>query len=263
MRSLSRAVGVVCCVLVSACGPTTPSTVGRFGEVTSAVVVVNPVINQGSSTSVTPGPQRANVEVRAGDGPVVLTDDTGLALLEDFGPGAVPFRFAPGSVDVNVVNPKELYDVVVSVTGSGVTRVLPDVRYPVGGTVVVVAPGEDLAAAVAQDDAIVVLQPGRYPGNLELRSEGVLLFGAWSPDDGPLSVIDGAVTVLGGRNRMRGLKVTGRLTSSANGFSVAFSDLGGANITGNGVTLIRNVFPSGQANVPSSSSILVDNAGLP
>lgn len=250
-------------VWLSACAPPPVKTVGRFGEVTSAVVVVNPVINQGSSTSVSSGAQRANVEVRAGNRPAVLTDETGLALVDDFGTGSVPFQFPSGSIDVQVVNERELYDVVVAVTGSGVTRVLPDVRYPITGQVVVVEPGQSIASAAAQDGAIVLLRAGTYPGNLELRAQGVLLFGAWSAEDGPLSVIDGTVSVLGGQNRMRGVKVTGRLTSNANGFSAAFCELGGASITGNGVTLIRNVFPAGQATVPSSNAVLVDNFGLP
>jgi len=71
------------------------------------------------------------------------------------------------------------------------------------------------------------------------------------------------VTVLGGANRMRGVKVTSRLTRNANNFSAAFSDLTSATITGNGVTLLRNRFTAGQATVPSSNAVLVDNTGIP
>ncbi|MBZ4416666.1 hypothetical protein [Myxococcus sp. RHSTA-1-4] len=42
-------------VLVSCGDDDPPASPGRFGEVTSAVVLVNPVINQGSTTSVVPG----------------------------------------------------------------------------------------------------------------------------------------------------------------------------------------------------------------
>jgi len=66
-----------------------PASPGRFGEVTSAVVLVNPVINQGSTTSVVPGGERSNVEFQVKDLPVAKTDSTGLA-------GALP-PWRPGS----------------------------------------------------------------------------------------------------------------------------------------------------------------------
>ncbi|QQR43453.1 hypothetical protein JKA73_31180 [Myxococcus xanthus] len=97
-------------------------------------------------------------------------------------------------------------------------------RYSIGGEVVV-EPGGSIAQAATADDAIILLKEGTYPGNIELRTEGVLIFGAWSPTKRPLSVIEGNVTVLGGANRMRGVKVNGRVTSNANGFSLAFSDI--------------------------------------
>ena len=97
----------------------------------------------------------------------------------------------------------------------------------------------------------------------DARSDGVLIFGAWSPTEGPLSIIEGNVTVLGGGNRIRGVKITGRLTSSANGFSAAFNDVGSATITGNAVSLLRNRFTMGSASVPSSNAVLVDNGGIP
>ncbi len=240
-----------------------PPSPGRFGEVTSAVVLVNPVINQGSTTSVSPGGERANVEFQVEDLPVARTDSTGLALVEELPTGTVTLDFDPGTYSFQVVQEKELYDVVLAYQDGRVQPLFPPVRYPLGGEVVEVEPGESIAAAAASDDTIIVLKEGTYPGNLELRAEGVLIFGAWSPIRGPLSVIEGNVTVLGGSNRMRGVKVTGRLTSNANSFSAAFSDIASATITGNGVTLLRNRFTSGQASVPSSNAVLADNTGIP
>jgi hypothetical protein len=108
-----------------------------------------------------------------------------------------------------------------------------------------------------------VLKPGTYPGNFELRAAGVLIFGAWSTLKGPLSVIEGNVTVVGGNNRMLGVKINGKLSSNANGFSAAFSDIASASVSGNGVSLLRNRFTQGQATVPSSNAVLVDNTGIP
>lgn len=41
------------------------------------------------------------------------------------------------------------------------------------------------------------------------------------------SVIEENVAALGGNIRMRGVKITGGLTTTANGFSAAFRDVGG------------------------------------
>ena len=245
------------------CGEDPPASPGRFGEVTSAVVLVNPVINQGSTTSVATGGDRSGVEFQAADLPVVATDSTGLALVEDLPTGTVTLDFDPGTFSFQVVQEKELYDVVVAYRDGAVQPLFPPVRYPLGGEVVEVEPGQSIAEAATADGTIIVLKEGTYPGNLELRAEGVLIFGAWSPTLGPLSVIEGNVTVLGGANRMRGVKINGRLTSNANNFSAAFCDVASATITGNGVTLLRNRFTAGQASVPSSSAVLVDNAGIP
>jgi hypothetical protein len=248
-------------LLAGCAGP--PSSPGRFGEVTSAVVVVNPVINQGSTTSAVPGTARVGVAFKAADLAPVKTDELGVALVEELPTGTVTLNFDPGTYSFQVVREKELYDVVVAYRNGSVQEMFPPVRYPIGGQVVVVEPGESIAQAASSDDVILVLKPGTYPGNFELRSTGVLIFGAWSQEEGPLSIIEGDVTVLGGSNRMRGVKINGRLTSNANSLSVAFSDIASATITGNGVTLLRNRFTQGQARVPSSNAVLVDNTGIP
>ncbi len=258
---MRRFLGVAVAMVLAGCGEPTPVT-GRFGEVTSAVVVVNPVINQGSTTTVVSGSARAGVPFKAADLEPVQTDPTGLALVEDLPTGTVTLDFNPGTSSFQVVQEKELYDVVVSYRDGSVQQIIPPVRYPIGGTVVEVKPGDDIAQA-ASDNTIIVLAPGTYPGNIELRAAGVLIFGAWSPEDGPLSTIEGNVTVLGGGNRMRGVKINGRLTSNANNLSVSFSDIASATITGNGVSLLRNRFTAGQASVPSSNAVLVDNTGIP
>lgn len=263
MRTTAWATLMVATLSGCVCGPPPPDTPGRFGEVTSAIIIVNPRINQGSTTSSVSGDARANVEIRAADLPAVRTDATGLALIEDLPTGSVPLKLDSGEVSLQVVNPKELYDVVVAYRPNGVEHVIPPVRYPLGGAVTVVEPGTSLAAAAANDGAIILLKPGSYPGGLELRSEGVLIFGAWSTEEGPLSTIEGDVSVFGGANRIRGVRITGRLSSAANGFSAAFCTVGSATITGNSVSLLRNVFTAGSATVPSSAAVLVDNQGIP
>jgi hypothetical protein len=259
---MRRFLGALVVLVLAGCGETTPAT-GRFGEVTSAVVLVNPVVNQGSTTTVAVGAERSGVRFTAADLDPVQTDATGLALVEELPTGTVNLDFDPGTYSFQVYEEKELYDVVVAYRDGTVQQIIPPVRYPIGGTVVEVEPGGNIAQAAASDNTIIVLAPGTYPGNFELRAAGVLIFGAWSPEDGPLSTIEGNVTVLGGGNRMRGVKINGRLTSNANNLSVSFSDIASATISGNGVSLLRNRFTAGQATVPSSNAVLVDNTGIP
>jgi hypothetical protein len=234
----------------------------RFGEVTSAVVIVNPVINQGSSTTVTSGIFRSNVPVRAGTITPVSTDATGLAVLEAIPTGAVPLSFPTGNISLNVVQQRELYDGVVSVKDNGVQEVISAVRYPIGGQTRVLSPGADISQAASVDNAIIYLTRGVYPGDVEVRGAGVLLFGEWSPLDGQLSSLAGNLTVQGSSCRVRGLKVDGRITASANSFSAAFCHFFNASITGNSSSLIRNSFTGSQITVPSSNAVLVDNTGI-
>lgn len=260
---MARLLRLVCALMVMGCGDEPPQSPGRFGEVTSAVVVLNPVINRGSTTTVATGPQRDGVEFEAADRVQGRTDSTGLVLVEDLPTGTVELNFDPGTYSFQVVREKELYDVVLAYRDGTVQALIPPVRYPIGGTVITLEPGKSIAQAATSDGTIIMLQPGTYPGNFELPAEGVLIFGAWSPIEGPLSVIDGDVTVKGGANRIRGVKINGRLTSNANNFSCAFSDIASATVTGNGVSLLRNRFTAGQAAVPSSNAVLVDNMGIP
>ena len=55
----------------------------NFGVISSAVVVVNPLINQGSSTTVPTGPTRSGITVKVGALPAVTTD--ALTILSRFG----------------------------------------------------------------------------------------------------------------------------------------------------------------------------------
>jgi hypothetical protein len=261
MRRLTGA-AFLAAVTGCVCGGGAPPPPGRFGELTTAVIIVNPRINQGSTTGVTPGTARANVTVTPGDLAPVSTDSTGLAVAQGLPSGQVPLKFDSGSYGLGVVASGDLYDVVLAYRGSGVEAIVPPVRYPIGGQVKTLEPGADIAAA-ATANSVLLLRAGSYPGNFELTSDGVLIFGDWSPIEGNRSIIDGSVTVRGGGVRIRGVRVTGKLTANANSFSAAFCDLGSANITGNGVSLIRNKFVTGSAAVPSSNATLVDNEGIP
>jgi hypothetical protein len=262
-----RKLFVVFAFIAFSCGkdndPSPDAGGSDFGKITSTVVIVNPIINEGSTTTIASGTVRESISIKAGNLPPVITDATGLAVIKDLPTGIVPVEFSNGVIGLNVVQSKELYDMVISYTASGTVEIIPAVRYPIGGTVVIVKPGDDLSAAVSQDNSIVFLQPGVYNSNLEITAEGVLLFGTWDPIDGSLSTINGDLTVKGGNARMRGVIVSGTITVNANGYSAAFCEFNNANITGNSVSLLRNVFSGTNVTVPSSSAILLDNVNIP
>ena len=234
-----------------------------FGKITSAVVIVNPKINEGSTTTITPGTQREGVSIKAGSLSPVTTDATGLAVIKNLPTGTVPVLFPNETINLNVIQEKELYDMVVSYTANGTAEIIGAIRYPLGGTVVTVKPGDNLANAVSTDGAIVFMQPGTYEGDLEITAEGVLLFGSWDTKDGSVSVINGNLNVRGGNVRMRGVTVAETITVNANGFSAAFCEFNNASITGNTVSLIRNMFSGSTVTVPSSSAVLLDNENIP
>jgi len=235
---------------------------GNFGEITSAVIIVNPIINEGSSTDVISGTTRAGISIEAGDLSSVTTDATGLAVIQGLPTGNVPLVFDIGTITLNVIQEKELYDVVVAYTDD-VQQIISAVRYPIGGEVVALSPGDNISNASAEDGTIIFLSEGVFTEDVEINGDGVLIFGSWDKDSGPTSVIEGTVTVKGGSTRMRGVKVNQLFTVSANSFSASFCVFNDANITGNGASLIRNEFNGTQITVPSSDAVLLDNKNIP
>ncbi|MEN8194161.1 MAG: hypothetical protein ABFS12_15160 [Bacteroidota bacterium] len=257
-------------LLVNTCGDdeiTSPDNGGDpggsdFGKTTSVVIIVNPKINEGSTTTVKSGTQRENVSIKAADLETVSTDPTGLAVIKDLPADTVSLKFSSRSIDLNVVQEKELYDVVVSYTSNGVEEIIPAVRYPIGGTVITVKPGDDLNDSLKADDIIVYMEPGIYNGDVTINAEGVLLFGSWDEVEGSESIINGKLMVNGGNVRMRGVTVDSLTTVRANGFSAAFCEFNNADISGNLVSLLRNIFNGTNVKVPSSSAVLLDNKNL-
>jgi hypothetical protein len=251
----------------SACGGSDVSSEAAqplFGEETTAVVVVNPIINENSTTTVVPGDVRAGIHVGIADGgPATLTDDTGLAVLVDIPVGELELEIGDGVVLLDVREEGELYDVVVALRDGEAEHIIPPVRYPIGGDIIELRDGDSLEDAIA-DEVVIFLGPGRYRSNFELRNENVLIFGSWDPVEGPLAVLEDDFPVLGELNRIRSVALEGTLTSRANQLSMSFSYLEGANLTGTGVSLIRNQFADeSSTTVPSSDAVLVDNDGIP
>ncbi len=244
--------------------PTNPGTPGEFGLKTSLVVVVNPIINQGSSTTIEPGTQRSGIPIKAGSLAAVNTSSTGLAVITDLSVNpALPVIFPGDTTYINVVQEKELYDYVVSYKNGVIEEIFPAVRYTIGGQVVILDSTNNINDYVNQDNAIIVLKPGKYSGNINITARNVLIFGSASDDGEALSIVQGTVSISGEAARIRGLNIHNTLTVNANNFEAAFCKMNSANIHGNNILLLRNIFTVGQATVSSSNAILVDNIGIP
>ena len=261
------ALAVSSCSFFTSCGndesvnPSLSAGGMNFGKNTSAVVVVNPVINEGSSTTVSSGSTRGGISVQVGELEAVSTDNTGLAVINGIPGGSQSLKFKDGSLNFNVVNQGELYDLIVSYTND-VAYIVPVVRYPIGGEVTMLKPGDDLTAAASNDNAVLFLEAGTYAGDVLVSGENVLIFGSWDPADGPKSILDGNLTFNGGSGRIRGLQVNQTITVNANSFSAAFSNFNDAELKGNSMVLLRNTFSGQSVVVPSSSAVLVDNVGI-
>ncbi len=239
---------------------------------TAIVAILNPVVNDPHTAEVPDelGTDRDGIDVDAEPGEAATTGNEGLAVV-DVPVGAIDLHIG-GAPDEpvlghTVVAEGDVYDAAIAYDGTG-AAFFPNtpIRYAVGekSGAFFYDPEDDFStinARLEEDDVVVVLRPGTYIGSLDIRGQGVLLFGeGWSDR---AVVLDGDVVVNGGNVRLRGVTITGDLTSNGNGFGISFSLVKGVtDIKGNAGAFLRNIF-CGHATVPSSNATLLDNYGIP
>ncbi|HQP70522.1 MAG TPA: hypothetical protein PLK90_09000 [Clostridiales bacterium] len=250
--------------------PLGPETPGFYGETTSAVFVINPIINVGSSTTVTPGTDRNGIRIMINGVDTVHTDSSGLAVMRNLPVGINNILVGNNNdtVYLDVVNEKDMYDLVLSYKPETTEYICPAVRYPYDSTSFTFVDSSNFAVTDFNIDShVYIFAEGEYdfpdPNPYQITAEGALFFGAWDETTGSQTIFEDSIEVRGGNTRMRGIDVTEHIKVMANGFSAAFCSFGSADITGNGISLIRNIFTAGQATVPSSNAILVDNKNIP
>lgn len=247
--------------------PLGPDTPGFFGETTSAVFVINPVINPGSSTTIEPGADRNNVRIMIEGVDTVYTDSTGLAVMRNIpvGQNNIFVGTNGDTVYLDVINEKDMYDLVLSYKPDITEFICPAVRYPYDSTAFVYVDSTNIDSIDFNVDngKVYVFAEGEYDladlNPYEITADSVLFFGAWDETAGSKTVFKGAVDVRGGSIRLRGIDIQGKVTLYADYFSAAFSTFNSADITGDGISLIRNIFETADYNVPASDAILVDN----
>jgi hypothetical protein len=237
---------------------------------TAIVVIANPVVNEAHETGVPAeltADHRSGIAVDADPGGADVTDATGLAVVEAVA-GATELRLGPdpAALALTVQAQGDVYDAPIAYDGTGAAFFdATPIRYPVGenSAAIYLDPGtpiREIEQALSTDDAIVVLRPGTYPGDLVITGRGALLFGEGFSQS--TVIIDGSVDARGEQVRLRGLTIEGGVTAAGNNFGMSFCVIRGrADITGNGGAFLRNAFCD-DANVPSSSATLLDNSGL-
>lgn len=240
------------------------------------MILVNPVINDGSGTTISSGTVREGVTVSSPGVQSVTTDAEGVAIIKNLPVGeAVPLKFSSGDVFINIVQEKELYDVVVSYNENGVQEIIEEVRYQIGGDVIVITPDMDNAAinaAIKGPGKVVYFTEGTYIGDIALTDRNVLIFGSYDEENSEFtSVIKGNINVSSEGVRLRGLIVTdnedtadvveGDIKLTGGDFSAAYCEFHNASMPGNMITLIHNTF-SGTASVTGNNVVLLDNVGL-
>jgi hypothetical protein len=235
---------------------------------TAIVAIVNPVVNDAHNTGVpaTVGTERDGIAVDAEPGENGVTAGEGLAVVGVPVGSLQLFIGTAPALAQTVIAEGDVYDAAIGYTPSGAAFFEhTPIRYAVGQTSGAfffdpVSPFTDIRARLDQDDAVVVLRPGTYVGDLTITGERVILFGeGWSQN---AVTIQGSVTANGGGVRLRGVTITGNLTANGNNFGISFGVIKGTtDIKGNAGAFLRNVF-CGAASVPSSSATLLDNWGV-
>ncbi|HLL52858.1 MAG TPA: hypothetical protein VK447_04880 [Myxococcaceae bacterium] len=249
------------------CGPqqTLPPSAIVLGQ-TTLLVHVNPRVNDANQASVPqPGSARAQVMVSVANGPAVLTDARGVAVLAglDAGVNTVAFSGANTAGQVTVtLEEKELRELAVAVTGTG-AQTMADFRYRFGGQVVEVNPGMSEAqvnAALTGSNKIVLFSGGSYTGNLTFTGSDVTLFAAGA--DGGTVTLAGNIQVMGSANRIRGTRISGPLTVNGSNFGLSGSQITGT-FSGTGSTgiYLNNDFCQG-ATLSGSTNTVLENSGL-
>lgn len=265
---MRQKVSILVFVLVIAllgCGddnPTKPLTV-TLGE-TSIVIVVNPPVNDSDNiTAVTPGVQREGIEVRLDGGSVKTTDEDGVAVFGPVVPGNHTLSLSgnDGSGDLAVtIGDQDLLEIVVAVNG-GVTR-MNEIRYPFGGPVFEFSPADhpdSIAVALGTSNAIILLGGGTYSMDLTFSGSNLTLFGAGIT--GGQVTINGAVSIEGSNNRIRGAHCLQTVDIPGSSCGLVFSRVDGAfTAIGSSASVIQNRFCD-TPNITGSDPTVLGNYG--
>lgn len=259
-----------CSVLLSAqTGGEGAQCIGNYGK-TNAVIVVNPVVNQGTGAEISVGAELEGILIWVGDEPAdpndpnaLRTDETGLAVIADLPTGDVTVHVGDGSIELSNVANGELLGVAVAYRGGEGAEVLAVIRYPGDLRTVVLKPGDSITDASRDGNVTLLLGPGTYEEDVQLRGNNVFVFGTCS-EDGIETVIAGTVSAAQGNTaRIRGVRVEGKLIASGNNDSAAFCALESATVSGNQTILLRNTFTGGTVSVTSANALLLGNANTP
>ena len=235
----------------------------RFGD-TALVVVMNPVINEGTRGPVpAPGTLRAGITVTDANGPAATTDDNGIAVLAPMPSGNRTILVSGGGIDGSfevLIGPGALREVGVAADGPRV-ELMTSLDYA-PDRIMELSPA--MTAAQINDvlrgnDRVVFLTGGAYTGDLDFSGSRVTLFGEGV--FGGKVTIQGNVTLSGSDSRIRGAHITGTLAIPASSTALSFSRVDGpTTVTGTDVIVFQNALCGG-ATITGSGAFAIGNRG--
>lgn len=262
---------VLVVLLLAGCGRVGFDVTNRCQEklilpgVAALVVVVNPVLNDASTTQIAAsGSSRRGVQLALDTGIGAVTDDEGVAILRPVAAGSRTLTLA-GAVDGTVRTefvPEEVTE--IAVTADAGAETLIELEYALGNPFITLTPdsaGAEIRDALATNGAMVLFEDGAYEvGNVENLGNGVTLIGdAVCETD---VVIRGNIKVSGTTIRIRGILLDGNLDISGSSVTVAFSTVTGTTTaSGSTVRLLQNHL-CGPADFGTSIVTALGNTGL-
>jgi hypothetical protein len=236
---------------------------GDYGNSTSVVVYVNPVINGGTTETVNIGNQRSGIEVRLENGKTVTTDENGIAVFKNLSErGNLPIFIEGQEIAVNISGDKDQYNILVGYKNNSAEIIYEPIRYQYYNTIRNPVNHGDLITVLRENNLAIFLDDFVYEGDLEIRGNNICIIGLWDEDEGPLSEINGNVMVYGNNIRISGIDINGGLIVKGNNFEISYSEIGYAEITGENVLLLNNYIVDGYVSVTSNNVFLVGNGNL-
>lgn len=151
----------------------------------------------------------------------------------------------------------------MALTDSGATE-MANIPYEFDGEVVEITSDmsvSDVNEALANSNRIVFVRGGTYTGDINFSGSNLTLVGE-GPEGGNV-ILDGDVIVDGSGNRLRGARITGRLSVPGSDAGISFSSVQDSlHVDGSDAVLMNNAF-CGPVTIDASGTVALGNAGMP
>jgi hypothetical protein len=214
---------------------------GDFGRSTSIVVHVNPKVDQGTTEGIQMGSVKEAVSVKLEGQPPVLTDAAGIAEIRDVPVQEnLPVYINDQPVLLDVKGALDQYDLIVSYHDNRAELVVDPIRHEYRTNIKGAGNYAQLTARINENDLNILLDSVIYRGSVEVRGNNISIIGQWNPEDGPTSVIDGDLVVLGNNIQILDVVILGNLIIRGNNVCASYSEFNSVSVENDNVVILRN-----------------------